>query len=93
MAQLGSEDGFIKVRTCFGALAQLARASRWQREGHRFESDMFHQTLVPFGVLDYCEHLFKRKEHPVPMVSAPEGETSFSFLHVNKLFTFNFIGM
>ena len=25
-----------------GALAQLARALRWQRRGHRFESDMLH---------------------------------------------------
>ena len=25
-----------------GALAQLARASRWQCEGHRFDSDMLH---------------------------------------------------
>lgn len=25
-----------------GALAQLARALRWQRRGHRFDSDMLH---------------------------------------------------
>lgn len=28
-----------------GALAQLARALRWQRRGHRFDSDMLHSAL------------------------------------------------
>ncbi len=27
-----------------GALAQLARALRWQRRGHRFDSDMLHKA-------------------------------------------------
>ncbi len=27
---------------CYGGLAQLARAPRWQRGGHRFESDILH---------------------------------------------------
>ena len=28
----------------FGGLAQLARALRWQRRGHRFESDILHSN-------------------------------------------------
>ena len=28
-----------------GALAQSARALRWQRRGHRFESDMLHISI------------------------------------------------
>ena len=29
-----------------GGLAQLARASRWQREGHRFEPGILHLFLI-----------------------------------------------
>lgn len=32
------------MRPSEGALAQLARASRWQCEGHRFDSDMLHEN-------------------------------------------------
>ena len=34
------------VLTQKGALAQLARASAWHAEGHRFEPDMLHQILI-----------------------------------------------
>ena len=30
----------------YGALAHLARASDWQSEGDRFESDMLHNLMV-----------------------------------------------
>jgi hypothetical protein len=30
----------------FGELAQLARASRWQREGRRFDSDILHNLFI-----------------------------------------------
>ena len=45
------KEGFPQLNnSCFsfkwfkiiGALAQLARALRWQRRGHRFDSDMLH---------------------------------------------------
>ena len=32
----------IFVLNYYGGLAQLARAPRWQRGGHRFESDILH---------------------------------------------------
>lgn len=34
----------------FGALAQLARALRWQRRGQEFESPMLHQIQYPTRV-------------------------------------------
>ena len=35
----------LKIRS-YGALAHLARASDWQSEGDRFESDMLHNLMV-----------------------------------------------
>lgn len=37
-----------------GALAQLARASRWQCEGHRFDSDMLHSTIQGRRIFRPC---------------------------------------
>ena len=42
---------FLNVSILFifvihGGLAQLARAPRWQRGGHRFESDILHYYLL-----------------------------------------------
>ena len=39
------------VLTEKGALAQLARASAWHAEGHRFEPDMLHQILKDRNLL------------------------------------------
>ena len=40
--------------TLYGALAHLARASDWQSEGDRFESDMLHKILQPKVEVDVC---------------------------------------
>jgi hypothetical protein len=32
------------LRLCFGALAQLARVSDWQSEGHGFDSHTLHRN-------------------------------------------------
>lgn len=63
-------DGNFNKSTIFatlkGALAQLARASRWQCEGHRFDSDMLHLDSHARAWLFYLLHLFlldKLAEH------------------------------
>lgn len=60
-----------------GALAQLARALRWQRRGHRFESDMLHtQTPAPgcFFCRSHREKFFsqiKNRHLPVIIPDSP----------------------
>lgn len=39
-----------------GALAQLARAPRWQRGGHQFESDMLHKKGTRTSSLFYWQY-------------------------------------
>ena len=38
----------------FRALAQLARALRWQRRGHRFKSDILHHRLLITTIKTTC---------------------------------------
>jgi hypothetical protein len=38
----------------YGGLAQLARALRWQRRGHRFESVILHQKTFHLEGLFLC---------------------------------------
>ena len=40
---LTSKRPFVIITLAFGRLAQLARASAWRAEGHRFESYIVHQ--------------------------------------------------
>lgn len=57
----------INLQSSLGALAQLARALRWQCRGHRFDSDMLHRKI---GILRSIPIflIFLRKESSKSLV-------------------------
>lgn len=46
MLAFSDDTDILSMFSTFGVLAQLARASRWQREGQEFKSPILHQILA-----------------------------------------------